>query len=549
MPTLHFLNGSQAGTRIPVVSDRFVLGRAHKCDVVLTVPPGATAEAGVDSVSRRHAVLTCADGRWHIEDGDGRGRPSRNGTFVNERRVPHPGRVPLAHDDEIRICDVRLAFRLDPESTFTAEASVSHADTRRALEAQSADRLRALLDVSTALRSTLDPDAVLDRTLEHLFRMFPQAERGLVVFREDPGGPLAVHSVRTPGGDPADPRFSTTVVGRCLEGAEAVLGNDLPAMLPGVESVNELPARSLVCAPLWTPDGRAVGVVQLDTRADDRKFTADDLRLLLGVASQASVALSNARLHRETLALRLRARDLEVAQQVQRALLPAALPSVPGYAFHAHYVAADQVGGDSYDFVPLPGGRLAVLLGDVSGHGVAAALVMARFGAEARACLEAEPDPAAAVERLNRLVLRAAVPDSFVTLAAVVLDPTAHAAVVVSAGHPAPLLRRADGSIEETVPEEAIGLPLGIADGLAYESREVRLNPGEAVLLFSDGIPEALDAGDRQFGLEGVRSVLASAGPDPRAAGEALATAVCRHAAGCDQNDDVTLVCFARAAG
>jgi serine phosphatase RsbU (regulator of sigma subunit)/pSer/pThr/pTyr-binding forkhead associated (FHA) protein len=548
MPTLLFLNGPRSGTRVPVVGDRFVLGRATECDAVVSIPADPKVGSATSSVSRRHAVITCADGLWYIEDGDGQGRGSHNGTYVNGRRVPHPSRVALRHDDQIRICDARLAFHFDPESTFTPQASVSHADSRVALEHQSADRLCALLDVSAALRATLEPDAVLDRTLEHLFRMFPQAERGIVVSREDATGPLALRALRTPGGEPADPRFSTTVVGRCLEGVEAVLGDDLPVQFPNSLSLSGLSVRSLMCAPLWTPDGRALGAVQLDTRADDRKFTADDLRLLLGVASQASVALSNARLHRESLALQRRARDLEVAQQVQRALLPRSLPEVPGYAFHSHYAAADEVGGDYYDFVPLPGGRLAVLLGDVAGHGVAAALVMARFGAEARACLEAEADPAAAVTRLNALVLRATVPDSFVTLAAVVLDPVHHVAVVVSAGHPAPLLRRADGSVEESIPEESIGLPLGIAELGCYERREVRLGPGEAVLLFSDGVTESLDAGDHQFGSQGVRAVLASAGPAPRATGEALTSAVRRHAEGCDQNDDITLVCLARAA-
>lgn len=545
MPTLLFLSGPQNGTRVPVVGDRFVIGRALDCDAVISTPAEPVADATYERVSRRHAVLTYANGTWFIEDGDGQGRPSHNGTYVNNRRVHHPTRVALKHNDRISMCAVRLAFHLDPESTFNPEASVSHVDSRLVLETQSVDRLRALLDVSTALRSTLDPDAVLDRTLEHLFRMFPQAERGIVVFREHATGPLALRTVRASGGGPADSGFSTTVVGRCLECVEAVLGDDLPVQFPGVESLSGLGVRSLMCAPLWTADGQALGAVQLDTRGIS-KFTKDDLNLLLGVASQASVALSNARLHRESLALQRRSRALEVAQQVQRALLPAALPAIPGYAFHAHYAAADEVGGDYYDFVPLPCGRTAVLLGDVAGHGVAAALVMARFGAEARACLEAETDPAAALARLNALVVRAAVPDSFVTLAAIVLDPAAHTALVVSAGHPVPLLRRGGGTIEEALPEESIGLILGIADAQSYAHHEIPLEPGASLLVFSDGVTEAMDLSDRQFGTDGVRAVFATSGPAPRATVEALVAAVRRHSAGCEQKDDITLVCLTR---
>jgi serine phosphatase RsbU (regulator of sigma subunit) len=115
-----------------------------------------------------------------------------------------------------------------------------------------------------------------------------------------------------------------------------------------------------------------------------------------------------------------------LARRVQRTLLPPGPPDVPGYAFHAHYEPAYEVGGDYYDFIPLAGRRLAVLLGDVSGKGVAAALVMVKFSVEARVCLQTEPDAAAAVGKLNGLMTRAAMPDQFVTLAAAVLDPAAH---------------------------------------------------------------------------------------------------------------------------
>jgi serine phosphatase RsbU (regulator of sigma subunit)/pSer/pThr/pTyr-binding forkhead associated (FHA) protein len=545
MPTLLFLSGSQTGTQVPIVSDRFVIGRHAACDLILTLERDS---AHRPNVSRRHAILTCTDGQWFVEDGDGQGRPSRNGTTLNNQRVPYPSRVPLYHDDQITICGVRLAFQFDPSSTFTPEVAVSHADSQEVLETQSADRLRLLLDVSTALRGTLDPDAVLDRMLEHLFRMFPQTERGIFVSCEQPTGAFVVRALRTPRGEPADPRFSTTVVRHCLENLEAVLGNDLPNQFPGIESISALSARSLLLAPLWTPDGQALGAVQLDTRADNRKFTAEDLRLLLGVASQASIALSNARLHRDSLTLQRRQRDLEVAQQVQRALLPATLPDVPGYSFCTHYAAADQVGGDYYDFVPLPSGRLAVLLGDVAGHGVAAALVMARFGAEARACLESEVDPAAAVARLNALMIRAALPESFVTLAGLVLDPVTHRAAVVCAGHPSPLLRRAEGDIVDVVPHEANGLALGIDTTQKYECREILLKPGESILLFSDGVFEAMDADDRQFETARVRSVFSAAGPSPGTTIAALTDAVQRHSAGCRQADDITLVCLSRRA-
>jgi serine phosphatase RsbU (regulator of sigma subunit) len=366
------------------------------------------------------------------------------------------------------------------------------------------------------------------------------------VFREDPTAQPVLRTIRTPHGEAADPRFSSSVVRHCLETMEAVLGNDLQALFPDSESIGCLPSRSLMCTPLWTPDGQALGVIQLDTLEHDRKFTADDLRLLLGVASQASISLTNARLHRETLMLQRRARDLEVAQQVQRALLPHSLPQLQDYGFFASYRSAQEVGGDYYDFVPLKDGRLAVLLGDVAGKGVAAALVVAKFSVEARVCLQTVPTLSAALDELNALMLRAAVPEKFVTLAVAVLDPQRHTLVVANAGHPSPLLLRASGEIVEVAGEDISGLPIGIADGMPYQSREVKLEPGDRLLLYSDGVSEALDENSNAFGDDGIRSAVGIANSSPRGTVERLLEAVKRHTARCEQNDDITVVCFGR---
>ena len=204
MPTLQLQSGPRAGERLPVLGERFVLGRAAGCDAIINDALAGVQPLRADSVSRRHARLTFAGGHWYIEDGNGSGRASRNGTYVNDQRVPVPGRVRLRDQDRIRICDVRFTFHLDPDTTFDVEASVGHADSGSCLDAQPADRLRVLLDVSIALRGTLDIDAVLDRTLEHLFLLFPRAERGLVVFQDDAAGLPVVrgtaHPARRAGG-------------------------------------------------------------------------------------------------------------------------------------------------------------------------------------------------------------------------------------------------------------------------------------------------------------------------------------------------------------
>jgi serine phosphatase RsbU (regulator of sigma subunit) len=416
------------------------------------------------------------------------------------------------------------------------------------LQAQPAERLRVILEISNSLSRSLDLDALLPRLVDHLFQLFGQADRAFILLREDATDSLAVRAFKSRCPDEeADARFSVSIVGRCLQSVQAVLGNDLAEQFPDCESINALPIRSLLCAPLWSQDGQALGAIQLDARGPGARFSQDDLGLVLGVASQASIALCNARLHQEALLNQRRQRDLEVARQVQLALLPQRLPDVPGYAFFAHYEAALTIGGDYYDFIPLPQQRLAILLGDVAGKGVPAALVMARFSVEARVCLQEQADLAAAVSKLNGLLARASLLDRFVTLVAVVLDPATHTATLVNAGHPAPLLCRAGtGAVEEALPLALAGEPLGITTGYAYVSSLVHLKPGDSLVLFSDGVTDALDAQGRPFRTSGVRAVLQGGRSSPPENGERLLQAVKRHAAGCSQNDDITLVCFGR---
>jgi phosphoserine phosphatase RsbU/P len=288
-------------------------------------------------------------------------------------------------------------------------------------------------------------------------------------------------------------------------------------------------------------------VIQLDNHSFNARFTRDDLKLLMGVAGQASIAVSNARLHREVLAHHQRERDLFVARGVQRALLPS-VPGIPGYAFQALYEPAYEVGGDYYDFLPLPGGRLAVLLGDVAGKGVAAALIMVKFSVEARICLQSEPDLAAAVTRLNAVLLRADLGERYVTLAAAVLDPVKHTITLVNAGHPSPqLVRSATGVVEDAIPLAVVGPPLGLFEKQIYFAYEVPLEPGDGLMLFSDGVTEATNAQGRQFLMHRVRTVLQSARFAVPESGERLLRAVREHATGCDQSDDTTLVSLGRA--
>ncbi|MFL5244049.1 MAG: SpoIIE family protein phosphatase [Gemmataceae bacterium] len=547
MADLILLTGIEPGKHLPLKGDKITIGRDPKCRIVIK-DTMVRLEANVDpscSISRKHATILCEADNYYIEDGDGRGTKSRNGIYVNDVKVPFPGRICLQNKDRIRICNFVCTFH-DSDSTLSVEESVDHGSS---LQNQTADKLRIILEISNSLSKTFDTDSLLPRVVEHLFQLFPQAERGFVILFDEASGDLIprVAKVRNAGDQPRA-RFSSSIVRQCLKRLEGILGSDLAQEFPESESVASLPIRSLMCAPLWTQDEQPLGAIQLDRESHKKKFTRDDLNLLMGVASQASIALNNARLHQDALIHQKRTRDLELARQVQASLLPHELPNIPGYAFFARYESALEVGGDYYDFVPLPQNRLGILLGDVAGKGVAAALIMVKFSVEARACLLSEPNPAAAITKLNALMSRtASFTDRFVTLIAAVLDPALHAVTLVNAGHPSPLLLcHATGTIEQAAPVKVAGPAIGIDDGHEYGCCQIHFQAGDRLLLFSDGITEAMDAHRRQFGEKRIHPILAQA-QSGRETVEKLLEAVKRHATGCNQNDDITTVCFGRA--
>lgn len=245
-------------------------------------------------------------------------------------------------------------------------------------------------------------------------------------------------------------------------------------------------------------------------------------------------------------------REIELAKQVQLGFLPKSAPDVPGYEFYGFYSAAQTVGGDYYDYIQLPGGRLAVVLGDVAGKGVAAAMLMAKLSAEARFCFLTEPHPARAVALLNDQLGRGGIGDRFVTLAALILDPVAHTLTVVNAGHLVPLrFCPVARLLSQSVSDDRTGLPLGVMDGFEYEMETITLNAGDVIAVFTDGVTDAANPTGVMFEMAGVRTAiledaLIATEPRPKMVGERLAAAVRKHANNAPQSDDIALVCFGR---
>jgi sigma-B regulation protein RsbU (phosphoserine phosphatase) len=552
MAVLNMIKGPNPGASIDLVDERIVIGRNAECQVVLNEP----------AVSREHAVIRRIQGKFYIED-----LKSRNHTFVNNKEVTT--RTLLKDSDRIRICDNILAFfdnkplpgHMTPAGVAPPEESEEEEDSstveatlmqtsKQVLEAQPAERLSMLIEVGAELMRTLDLEQLLPKIVDSIFQVFRQADRAFIIFHDE--GKLIPKEVRTRrANDEGAARFSRKIVNRCLETGQSVLSEDATAdqRFDLSQSIADCRIRSVMCVPVLARlNEPPLGVIQLDTQDRFKRFTQDDLKLLLAVAGQAAIALENARMHETLVARAGLERDLRVAREVQQSFLPKKPPLLPGYEFHAHYESAQEVGGDYYDFIPLPGPRQVVMLGDVAGKGMPAALLMAKVSSDARYCTLTEANFATAITTLNVLMQEAGMLDRFVTLIACLIDPEQHTVTFVNAGHLPPLIyRKSKNALEEGTARRQAGLPLGVdAEAPPYEAVTCRLEPGDSVLLFTDGITDAKNKDGREFGMANVLATLKAGPTAPQPMIEHLVAAVQAHSVGCKQFDDIAVASFGR---
>jgi serine phosphatase RsbU (regulator of sigma subunit)/pSer/pThr/pTyr-binding forkhead associated (FHA) protein len=548
-------DGSATGEQHPLGNEPLIIGRSpDKCRVVLPA----------NAVSREHARIVPAGGKYYVED-----LQSRNKTYVNNKVVDGRWPNPLKNGDNIKICDFLFAYQdeskaggiSDPDeeeeaSNTTVEATFNRSSPKDFIQLQPQDKLRALIEMTTALTKTLDLEALLPQIADELFKVFKQADRCFIIQLDDDNRlrPV-VTKVRRQG--MGNERFSKTIVRRCLETLTSYLSEDATSDsdVSAAQSIAEFKIRSVMCVPLATQDGKPLGVIQLDSQDRTKKFSQEDVRFLICVANSASIAIENARMHETILQQQKLEEENRAASKVQRGFLPQSFPLVPGYEFFAHYTAARTVGGDYYDFIPRPDGKLAVLLGDVSGKGVPAALLMARLSGEARVSVLTQPDVASAVTHLNNQLMQANLEDRYVTLSAAVIDPTSNRIELVSAGHLSPwVYRRATKKLEKVFDKDTGDFPIGWVPGHKYTAFPVELGPGDSLLVYTDGIEDAQPASGQRFTEDGVcRSVAAlRESPDvttARELGARIVQAVHTHVGNHPQFDDIALVCFGRMDG
>jgi serine phosphatase RsbU (regulator of sigma subunit) len=553
------MTGGKAGERYRLVKEKTIIGRHPGCDIVV--------DSG--SVSRQHAAVEMKDGGWWVED-----LGSRNGTILNGEILTGQHRLEAA--DEIGVCDDRLAFTVgdttpsewvslggetdesqavfqshDEESMIVSQLDIPRPSADEGISQNAEAKLRAVNGLNRALGASLSLEEVLPRLLDGLFDIFPNVERGFVLLNDVKTNRLVLRAKKLKNAEEKGGlRLSLSLVNKVASSQTAILSADATSdsRFRLNESVVDCNIRSVMCVPFISGDGVVLGVLQVDSRDIQNGFSQDDLEVLAGITGQAAKAVEQATAHDEKVAQEQFKRDLELANRVQQGLLPSVPPKIKGFEVFDFYEAAHQIGGDYFSYIPLAENRLAVVLADVSGKGVSAALVMAALSADVRYTLAIEADVAKAVTLLNASFMRSGWDDRFATFVVVVLDSTTNMVSVVSAGHLPTYLRKADGSVKSVGFEEA-GLPLGVDPTYVYEAAEVAVDAGSTLVLYTDGISEAMDHKNEIYGLKRLEEVLSEPADSPAAVGRRLLVDVERHAAGQVRSDDMCLVCVGRPEG
>ena len=335
-------------------------------------------------------------------------------------------------------------------------------------------------------------------------------------------------------------RSGQGIVGHVIRTAETVLAPDArsdPRYVMGRQAT-----QSEVAVPIVS-NAQVIGALNLES---DRKgaFTEADAELLEFFAVAAAIAIEKAMLHRQVLGKQRIESQLRIAREVQAGLLPPAPPELPGYDIAAVNLPTWEIGGDYYDYIPLPGGRLGLVVADVSGKGVPAALIMATFRAALRTELRREGSMPGVAEEVNRVLIEATGASRFVTAVYGILDPASGRFAYVNCGHNPPLLLGAGGRRELL---ETGGPALGMMAAAAFGPGEVTLAAGDLLALYTDGVVEPADTGDVEFGLDRLERRLRAGARLP--AGDAVLSVVDATRAWAGREgyaDDFTLVVVKR---
>ncbi len=509
-----------------------IIGRDAGCDIPIDDP----------SASRRHARFSATPQGYLVED-----LGSKNGTLVNE--LPCTSKL-LKDGDEVQIGSTLVSYQ---EATAATVGSVVVAEditesgtpryvsrnTRLLLPQK---RLELIYEVSARLTTLQGQDQLFETVMDICFDTL-RFERGAVAVRRAGSRALDWHVVRNLRGAEGEITISRSLLTRALEhGERAIYTDDGMAKADPTVSMVQHGIRSAMCVPLTHQD-ETLGVIYGDCVSSAASYSNEDIDFLAALAHHVTIGLVNCRLLEDQQKMIRLNHDIDLARSIQTGLFPTALPDRPDFKAAAINDPGQRISGDYYDVIELDDGRVWCLIADVTGEGVAAALLMANLQAAVRVTLDDTDDPGKLLTRWNRLVYQNTDPSKFITCLFALIDPKAHTIRFCSAGHHLPLILREPKDPPEELATEA-GYPLGIVEDAEYVTATAELGPDPFLFCcYTDGVIEAMNTESEMFTYERLLEALHDRPNDsPRSLVQRVRRQVSDFTAGAEQSDDITIL-------
>ncbi|MBA3568245.1 MAG: SpoIIE family protein phosphatase [Pyrinomonadaceae bacterium] len=561
MPELIVRYPDRAPDHFPLGRLRITLGRSARNDLCIPDP----------FASRVHAEVRREGDEYFLQD-----LGSANGTVYNGLTVE--GTVPLTAGGRIQIGETEIIFddgtynssmgatMITDNTGSMPEATIALTSADRTtsglLEAIEGARTKPeeitttrkegdLLALISKVGITLLASATLNETLEQIvslvFEAVP-ADRCLLMMRDEGSQELrvGVARLRDRVGEVGEIRVSRNVLDEVVMRGKSVLTSDAqhdPRFASGTVVLQGI--RSVLAVPLGVSE-KVFGIIYADSPIADGRFTEDHLKVLTTLASVAAIRVENARLAEARLQQERLERELQLAMEIQQRFQPTAPPVVPGYELQGISFPCYEIGGDYYDFIEREDGRLVIALGDVSGKGTAAALLMSSLHASVHAQTGSHDTLSETISAVNRYLADNIPANRFVTLFYAELDPASGALSFLNAGHNPPLIVHAAGTVEQLA---SGGLPLGIRRNAEYREGRTQMQMGDILVIYSDGVTEAASPSGEEFGATRLYEVV-SRNIDASAAGvrDRIESALTKFSQGTEAADDITLVIVKRQA-
>jgi serine phosphatase RsbU (regulator of sigma subunit) len=542
---------------------RITIGRSARNDLCFPDP----------FASRVHAEVRHEGDEYYLQD-----LGSANGTLYNGAIVD--ATIPLTRGGRIQIGETEIIFNdsqypLSSGATMITEQSSSMPEATIALSSadrttsglfqqiegalsrshessgtaglmeQKTDLLALISKVGVALLASVTLNETLEQIVTLVFEAVP-ADRCMLMMR-DKGNPelkVAVARLRDRAGDVGEIRISRSVLEEVVNHGKSVLTSDAqadPRFMGGTVVLQGV--RSVLAVPLGVGEN-VFGIIYADSPIAEGRFTEDHLKVLTTLASVAAIRVENARLTEEQLQRERLERELQVASEIQQRFQPTSAPQLNGYELQGISFPCYEIGGDYYDFIQRSNGNLIVALGDVSGKGTAAALLMSSLHAAVHAQFDSHKSIAETISAVNRYLVESIPANRFVTLFYADLNPQSGDLRFLNAGHNPPLVVRSDGTMEQLA---AGGLPLGIMSDADFREGSTNLKFGDVLVIYSDGVSEAVSPTGEEFGPTRLYEVVAR-NMDASAAGirDRIESALTKFSQGTPAADDITLVIVKR---